>query len=336
MILLRMLALLPWLFWWQAIVPDAGVRVEPSTVDFGQLEPGAARTATFRLHNDSTRAVRVQSAFPSCKCTDITDLAGVEIPAGGQVELQATLQAPRAPGPKDAKVFVTLEGASRPLVAQMQGEVVWAVQPSPPYVDALKGARTGTVTLRSTDQAPFRVRSVDGRPPVGAAASDPAVPALEHVMTWNLHGVPDGSFRQWMLVETDHPGARLIPLRVRHESTGVRFDPGATKRGWQVPESVVVLGAVKVGDAATCRVILENAVPRGKPRPAGWDRITGVRSEDPRLQAELLQATAKGDAVEVTMRVTVQPGSPGVLWMPVAIEGATGMGRCFVAAVVDP
>jgi len=336
MILPWSLALLLSLAWWQAATPEAGVRVEPPMVDFGRLEPGAARTATFRLRNDSARAVRVQSAFPSCKCTDITDLAGTEIPAGGQVELKATLQAPRAPGPKDAKVFVTLEGAPRPVVAQMQGEVIWAVQPSPPYVDALQGARTGTITLRSTDQAPFRVRSVDGRPPAGASGSDPAAPAQEHGVTWDLRGVPDGSFRQWMLVETDHPRARLIPLRVRHESTGVRFDPGATQRGWQVPESVVVLGAVKAGEPVTCSTVLENAVPRGKPRPAGWDRVTGVRAEDPRLKAELVQAKVKGEAVEVIMRVTVQPGSTGVLWMPVAIEGATGTGRCFVAAVVDP
>jgi len=336
MILARSLALLLSLAWWQAATPEAGVRVEPSTVDFGRLEPGEARTATFRLCNDSVRAVRVLSAFPSCKCTDITDLAGAQIPAGGQVELKATLQAPRAPGPKDAKVFVTLEGVSRPVVAQMQGEVVWAVQPSPPYVDALKGVRTGTVMLRSTDQATFRVLSVDGRPPAGAPGSDPTAPASEHGVTWDLQGVPDGSFRQWMLVETDHPKARLIPLRVRHESTGVRFDPLATQRGWQVPESVVVLGAVKAGQTVTCRVVLENAVPKGKPRPAGWDRINGVRAEDPRLKAELVQATVKADAVDVTLRVTVQPGSTGVLWMPVAIEGATGTGHCFVAAVVDP
>ncbi|NBX24874.1 MAG: DUF1573 domain-containing protein [Planctomycetes bacterium] len=77
------------------VPPDApaGVVIEPSVVDFGRLASGEARTGRFVVRNTGSAPVKVNSAFPSCKCTAVTDLAGREIPPGGSVELSATMEA---------------------------------------------------------------------------------------------------------------------------------------------------------------------------------------------------------------------------------------------------
>ena len=312
--------------------PQPGVVIEPAQIDFGRLAAGESRTGKFVVRNDGPAPVRIASAFPSCKCTAVTDVAGRELVAGGSLEISATLEAPRAPGPKDAKIFVVLEGASQPMVARMEGVVTWPVQPEPPYVDALQGRTTGTVRLASTDGRPFRVLGVDGHP-----AGDRDRPAAaQQQVAWDVRTPPEGGLRQWMLVETDHPEAPLIPLRIRHESTGVRFDPGAGERGWFLPENVVLCGKPRPGETLQRTLVLENGTPRGKPRPKGWDQVQEVRSLDPRVKVEVAAAQPRGDSVLLTLRVVFEPGASGFVHLPVAIRTASGEGRCFVAAVVQP
>ena len=308
-----------------------GVVVDPPLIDFGKLAAGEARTGKFTIRNQGPAPVKVTTAFPSCKCTAVSDLAGREIPPGGSAEVSATMEAPRAPGPKDAKIFIVLEGAAQPMVAKMQGVVTWPVQPDPPYIDALQGRRTGTVRLASTDGRPFRVLSVDGRPvaPVAAAGT-------EQQVTWDLGTTPDGGIRQWMLVETDHPEAPLVPLRVRHESTGVRFDPDAEKRGWFLPESVVLCGRVHPGQAIERTLVLENATTRGKPRPTSWDAVQLVQSAEPRVKAELAKFQRRGDSVLITVRLVFEASAKGFVYLPVTVRTASGEWRCFAAAVVEP
>jgi len=309
------------------------VDVEPAVVDFGMLASGEARAGRFTLHNRGLQPVTVASATPSCKCTSITPVAGRTIPPGGSIELSASMEAPRAPGPKDAKVFIAIEGASQPLIARMQGEVVWPVQPEPPYVDALQGRRNGAVRLRSTDGRAFRVLGLDGHSAGGTSGEGPRT---EHVIEWDLSRMPPGGLRQWSMVETDHPDAPLIPLRIRHESTGVRFDPDSDRRAWFLPESVVLCGRLKPGQAVERTLVLENGTPRGKPRPQGWDEVRSAEAMDPAMKVQLLSAEPRGDSVLLRLRVEFGPAARGFVYLPFAVRTATGEGRGFVAAVVEP
>lgn len=318
---------------WAPQGAPAGVVIDPPLIDFGRLSAGEARTGRFIIRNQGTAPVKVTTAFPSCKCTAVSGIDGREIPPGGSAEVSATMEAPRAPGPKDAKIFIVLEGAPQPMVAKMQGVVTWPVQPEPPYVDALQGRRSGSVRLAATDGRPFRVLSIDGRSTAGPANSEAR---LEQQVTWDLSTPPEGGLRQWLLVETDHPDAPLIPLRVRHESTGVRFDPDAEKRGWFLPESVILCGRVKPGQSVERTLVLENATTRGKTRPPGWDAVQSVQSADPRIKAELLKAQPRGDSVLLTIRISFETGPAGFAWLPVTVRTASGEGRCFAAAVVQP
>ena len=316
---------------------DGPVVIDPPVHDLGRVAPGSSTTRTFQVRNTGTQPVKVVSSFPSCKCTTLTDLAGKVIPAGGSLELIASLDAPRAPGPKDAKVFVTLEGAARPLVAKIEGVVTLPVQPSPPYVDALKGVRKGAIEVASTDGTAFRVLSVDGAAPQ-FADFDPAKdqPRSHYLLRWDLSMVPDGKMRQWMLVETDREDCPLVPLRIRNEWTGARFDPQVDGRGSFLPESLVVMGRVKPGDGRDLEVELEGSAPKGKLQVQHWNEVQKVLSQDPAIHTQLLGVRRQGERIVISFRCTTGRDARGFIYAPVAIETGSGTARCFVAVVAKP
>ena len=320
-----------------AAATTAPVVLEPAEHDLGKIAPGSSQVRTFKLRNTGGAPVKIVSAFPSCKCTTLTDLAGKEIPAGGEVELQASLDAPRTPGMKDAKVFVNLEGGARPLVARLHGDVTLPVQPSPPFVDALKGNRTGTIEFASTDGKPFRVLAVDGAAPQ-FTDFDPAkdAPRSHYLVRWDLAMVPDGKFRQWMVVETDRADCALIPIRIRNEGTGARFDPDVDRRGSFLPESIVVAGRMKPGEARDLEIELESSAPKGKQQTPYWDRVLKVQCAAPEAHAQLLDARRVGDRAMVRFRLTLSTKAQGYAYLPVTIETGTGVARCFVAVVAGP
>jgi Protein of unknown function (DUF1573) len=313
------------------------VVLEPAEHDLGRIAPGSSQARSFMIRNTGSSAVRIVSAFPSCKCTTLTDLAGTEIPAGGSVKLEASLEAPRAPGSKDAKVFVTVEGLPRPLVARIRGEVTLPVQPSPTFVDALKGNRSGTIEFASGDGKPFRVLSVDGAAPQ-FADFDPArdAPRSHYLVRWDFTMVPDGKFRQWMLVETDREDCPLVPVRIRNESTGARFDPDVDRRGSFLPESVVVAGRMKPGEARELEIELESSAPKGKLGVANWDQVQKVSCVAPEAHAHLLDTRRVGDRLIVRFRLTLATSARGFAYVPVTLETASGNARCFVAVVATP
>src|SRR5262245_3646756 len=86
------------------------VSVTPPEVDFGVVAPGTKHRATFTLRNLGNQPLTIERAAPSCKCTDITPMDGKTIPPGGTLEFSATLQVPKTPGDKDAKVMITFAG----------------------------------------------------------------------------------------------------------------------------------------------------------------------------------------------------------------------------------
>ncbi|MBM4006379.1 MAG: DUF1573 domain-containing protein [Planctomycetes bacterium] len=313
------------------------VVIEPAEHDLGRIPPGSSQVRTFKLRNTGSAPVKIVSAIPSCKCTTLSDLAGKEIPAGGEIELQASLDAPRTPGMKDAKVFVNLEGGARPLVAKLHGDVTLPVQPSPPFVDALKGNRTGTIEFASTDGKPFRVLAVDGAAPQ-FADFDPTkdAPRSHYLVRWDFTMVPDGKFRQWMVVETDRADCALVPIRIRNESTGARFDPDVDRRGSFVPESIVVAGRMKPGEAKDLEIELESSAPRGKQQTPYWDRVLKAQCVAPEAHVQLLDSRRVGDRAMVRFRMTLSTKAQGFAYVPVTIETGTGVVRCFVAVVATP
>jgi hypothetical protein len=312
-------------------------RITPATVDFGAVEPGSVNESVFTIANRGDRSVRVVRATPSCVCTTLTDLTGVAIAPGESVELRASLDAPTVAGEKDAKVFIVLEGMEQPAIVKLLGMVTLPVQPTPAYADALKGVSSGVIGLASPDGRPFRVIASNGGAPefVGAGADGPS--RSSYAVRWSIDGMDADSIPKWWIYSTDREDCPLVACRVRNENTGSKRDAERFDRRWIAKDDFVTLGRLKVGEAVEVPIRLTHYNPRGggaidKPE---WSRVLGARCADSRLEASLVSASVAGpDAVDLVVRlVPTGPATP-LLYMPIQIETATGVGEVEIAAMV--
>ncbi len=307
--------------------------VDPPKVDFGAVPPGSKKSTTFTLRNPTASPLRIVDAKPSCKCTDITPLKGVVIPAGGSVELKATLDVPRTPGKKDAKVMIVVEQYGMAL-AQMEATATLPITANPEYIDALRGVTSGTITLASGDGAPFSVVGTWGLP---ITESEPGAKA-SHTLAWTTEGVV-GPIVQWVVVATDRADTPLVALRIRHETTGTLFDKDAREaRQWFFADPLVVAGSMTVGTTQRLRVDLESTNPaaRGGVQRADWSTVTSAAC-GPTVEGfhgVLGPVALEGDFVRVDIEFTVDKASAGLRVVPVTITTATGSGVIPVAVLV--
>lgn len=314
--------------------------VDPPLINFGTVAPGTKHPARFTLRNTGNEPLTIVKAQPSCKCTDISDIAGKTIPPGGSLELTAALQVPKSPGEKDAKVMITVQGQAGMVLAQMVADVTMPVRTAPAYVDALKGKSEGTVSLASVDGKPFRVLSAGGRAPVLVgfdAAKDP--PRAEYVLKWTLADLGPGQIPQWWIVDTDRADCPQIPLRIRHETTGIRFDPGANQRFWFVPESVVLAGVAKPGQPIALTTTIEHLNPaaQGAVTNPQWSEVKGISVPGGEGTATLGAVVKRGtDFADIAFEYRPAAGAKGPMYVPVRLETGTGTGLVFVAVTVTP
>ncbi|MBL9140242.1 MAG: DUF1573 domain-containing protein [Phycisphaerae bacterium] len=316
----------------------APVVIEPPLVDFGVVAPGSKHPAKFTLRNVGPRAVVVNQAMPSCKCTDISPIAGQTIQPGASIEFTAALSVPRSPGEKDAKVMITFTGYSGMLEAKMKGDVTLPVRVEPAYLEALKGTTSGTLQLTSVDGKPFRVLSAGGKAPM-LATGDAGAATPSHTVAWSVQGVPPEQMPQWWVIETDHPDCPLIPVRIRNEATGSRFDQGRYQRFWFVPESIVIAGRVKGGSTVQLETTIEHLNPAAQGRVTNpqWSAVKSVGVPGGEGTAELVSATKRGDDfVDVVFKFTPRADLRGAQYIPVEIETGTGRGLAYVSVAVAP
>ena len=323
-----------------AAAPASVLAVEPPLIDFGRVSPGSRHPARFLLRNLSGGPVTVARATPSCKCTDLSDVVGKTIAPGAAIELTATLAVPGSPGQKDAEVLIALQGVPGVARARMQADVTMPVRVEPAYVDALKGAQEGDIRVASVDGAPFRITAAGGKAP-SFVGFDPAADALraEYRIRWRTQDLGAPAIPQWWVIDTDRADCPQVPLRIRHETTGSRFDPGRTARFWFVPESIVLAGRVRPGTPIELRTTIEHLNPaaQGRVTNPAWSQVRGMSVPGGEGTAELVSATPRGESfVDLVFRFTAAPGRQGPMYVPVMIETATGQGPVFVAATVGP
>ena len=321
-------------------VQPAALVVEPPLVDFGRVSPGSRHPARFLLRNVSASPVTVARAMPSCKCTDVSEVVGRTIAPGASIELTATLAVPGSPGQKDAEVLIALQGIPGVARARMQADVTMPVRVEPAYVDALKGAQEGEVRVASVDGSPFRVTAAGGKAPA-FVGFDPAsdAPRAEYRLRWRTQELGSPALPQWWVIDTDRADCPQVPLRIRHETTGSRFDPGRIARFWFVPESIVLAGRVRPGTPVELRTTIEHLNPaaQGRVTDPAWSQVRGVSVPGGEGTAELVSATPRGDSfVDLVFRFTAAPGRQGPMYVPIMIDSATGQGAVFVAATVGP
>ncbi|MFM7051140.1 MAG: DUF1573 domain-containing protein, partial [Planctomycetota bacterium] len=289
---------------------------------------GSVNPGKFLIVNRGAAPVKVLDAVPNCKCTAISDVKGKTIAPGATLEMSASLSAPRAPGEKEAVVFLTFEGAP-PVQAKIKGDVRLPVVATPPYADALKENVRGTVKLRSADGKPFGIVRSGGREPV-FVGFDPKTdaPRAEYEIAWDLSGRACEQMPLWWFVFTDRADCPVIPLRVRDECTGSKHDMPRFQRFWIVKESLVEAGNGMQGKPTEIEVDLEHYNPpkRGAVERPDWRTVTAVRSLTPDLQATLVSTKDVG-ADGCLVKVALVPTRSGPIEGELEITTATGTGR---------
>jgi len=333
-------------------VPDRGaapsaaapspIRVEPRTVSIGRVAPSTHHPVSFTIRNVSSEIVTIVEAKPSCKCTAMQSIAGRAIPPGGTLKLDATFDAPSVPGEKDAHIFILTQGAERPVTAEIKAMIVMPIEADPPFVDIRNGKLRALVKVAAVDGKPFRILSAGGTLPVYADATgneiaSPNQPQAQFVLVADFTKTAPNDLMQYWVVETDRDDCPIVPVQVRHELTGVKFDPTSADRRWLFGESLINAGRLNVAQPFSGVVEFTSFAPRGVTGapPAGWDKVQSVRSLSPDATVEMDGVDARGDKVSVRFRLTPTAAAAGrCIYVPVELTTGTGTGRFFVTASV--
>ncbi|MGA0172199.1 MAG: DUF1573 domain-containing protein [Phycisphaerales bacterium] len=287
------------------------IRLEPSVLDFGFVAPSSASTGVVKLVNPTETPLKILAVQPSCKCTTISDLEGKTIPAGGSLDLEATLDAAAAPGPKKAQIRVLVDGYTQVVVVELKAEVALAVRVTPPYINAVEGKnQSGRLVVQSTDGKPFRICSTHGMPP-RFIGFDPArdEPRAQYLVEYDVADLGERIPRYWV-VETDRADAPLVDVLLRHERSFPNFN-------LRMKDYRISAGVVPAGGSGEFKIRLENRT----------DPVTTAISRSPAGKVEFVSESVGDEETEVTLRITPAAGTEGFLYLPFTIFTRAGQGQ---------
>ncbi len=304
------------------------LQVSPGGFDFGTVAPNTIHEVRMHLTNRGAEPIAIVMASSDCKCTVPEELDGTVIAPGETIPMSATIDMRAAPGPKESKVLLNFKSGQQDMqqaLIKFTGEVAMAVRAEPAYVDALKGVTGGTVRVVSMDGRPFRVITAGGAPPQYGDGFDPARddPRLGYTLRWQVDypvQTDDCSGeRLWWVVETDHPDCGVLPLRIRHECTGLLMDQTYKERGWMFQQYMLNAGVVRPGEP----VELDVGVRRLEQRAACG--INAAESQTPDATAEFVGIMElPGEESTVRLRFTAKKGAAGLLYAMVNFKSPTG------------
>ena len=287
------------------------IRLEPPVLDFGFVAPSSASTGVVKLVNPTDAPLKILAVQPSCKCTTISDLEGQTIPPGGSLDLEATLDAAAAPGPKKAQIRVLVDGYTQVMVVELKAEVALAVRITPPYINAVEGKnQSGRLVVQSTDGQPFRICSTHGMPP-RYIGFDPATdePRAQYLVEYDVADLGERIPRYWV-VETDRPDAPLVDVLLRHERSFPNFNI-------RMKDYRISAGVVPAGGSSEFKIRLENRT----------DPVSAAISRSSAGKVEFVGESVGEEETEVTLRLTPADGAEGFLYLPFTIFTKSGQSQ---------
>ncbi len=233
---------------------------------------------------------------------------------GDSVELEATLDAQPAPGPKRAQIRVLVEGYTQVVTVQLQAEVALPVRVTPPYINAVEGKnQTGRLVVQSTDGTPFRICSTHGMPPRHLGFD----PASEEARSRYLveYDIADfgGRIPRYFVIETDREDAPLVDVLLRHEDSFPAIN--IRMKDYRIPA-----GVIPAGESAEFTIRLDNRIDR----PAPPINAAISRSPDGTVEFVGQEVDEENEEVLVTLRLTPKSDFTGFLYLPFTIFAQTG------------
>lgn len=317
---------------------------EEATLDWGRVGLEETVYGSVRVVNAGDDPIRILAMRASCQCTALDDLQGTTLAPGESASARITVETRSIPGIIRNQIRFVFSDQTTTSV-QLVFETSRAVEATPAFIDATASPYEpyGIVKLKAVDGRPFRILSSHGTTPIYAFAYDAAKdePRSEYTMVWNLDGYdPETCLNAagepmplWWVIETDHPGAPLVDLRVRQFPCTGLDGPNAIRR-WYLSKNHAMLGRMPAGASAEFEVEmkwLRNSVVN--------DVIDRVSEDDDQFDAELVSVTRDGDQIIALIRVTLSENARGLVYGRMTIHGEDPRNSQFVPVVaqaVDP
>jgi len=289
--------------------PSAEHRIttDPERLELGWLRPTEQRAGTVRITNTSGDVVNLLRVTSSCSCT-VGDLSEDEknLLPGASTDLEVGLKAGPNTGPMAQRVYIWYEGSRAPYELFVSADVSEAVKTDPAFVNLLGVSKSGKVKLTSLDGQPFRVVSVDGRTPeltdLEGEKLDPEARVTEAYVAFDYTGVADAELDRWFVIETDHPEARELPLRVLHQSL---YQVSNNRPTWNLATERLVLGRMQPGDESVREVRLKAV---GSP-----EDVTDLSVDHEAIDAEIVSREVESGELVLGVRFVATGAATGLI-----------------------
>ncbi len=292
------------------------VEFEPANLNFGIVPPHTIGKGTAKVWNVGDQPLRIVKSITSCGCTSAENLAGRVIPPGAFIEFKTEMEMKTGLGAKKEKVTLFFEGyGGTQVIFFYNAEVARPVRVVPPYVDAGNQRRTGSVEVTSLDNKPFRILKAHGLSPQ-FVGFDPATdePRTRYTLKWDMSQF-DGQRVPWFwVIETDHPDAPIVDVRLRHDSTRPVRDK---TRSWAPKDQRILVDLVRNGESI--EIITKHEYARNRtPQP----QTARVQNLSAILDVELVGVEQKGRLLEFHVRITPRNAPLGMLYEHINVGSA--------------
>lgn len=301
------------------IIGPPPVAFDPAEVDFGDMRPGSRAERTVIVTNTGDKPVTLGQVQSTCWCA-AGALSQSTLGPDESATLTVSLDAGDLLTTVTRRVELIVDGYSQSASLPLRADVHYGVRPRLMLDHGT--LRTGTLTLESADEQPFRVLSANGASPEFVDGFDPEKdgPRARYSVRFDLSGVE--RLPRWFVVETDRLDSPVIDVPVPD------WAPERVATAWSIAEPRVMLGTVLGGSRAEVRLTMRGFV--GDP----LEFIESVRVEPSGLlDAEIVGMRREGDDMLLRLQVSAATPSPAlaVCRLVISAGGAEGstvlMGR---------
>lgn len=216
-------------------------QVSPA-LSFGYQSPHAFVSETVRLLNTGKDPIGLKRVIGECSCTEATILNQAQSVAPGEwIDILVALDAPGTIGLYDKRILLYTDKDEAPFAIGFFVEVGYPVKVNGGARYSVITKRTGTSSLEAVDGRPFHVISINGAPPALEGTEPASLARTSYRIQHDWTEPPGGEMPRWLLIETDHPQATMIPVQALISGYKAIND----KKGFEPVEGVLVLGTIE-------------------------------------------------------------------------------------------
>lgn len=203
-----------------SVRPVTSLLIEPTTLDFGEVNHDESLTARFRMVNTSLDEIQIDFVAKSCSCSDAVVESKV-IPPGGQTELSVRWRLAGKRGRATETIAVHYRTRERPqqiVTARIVAKVRSRVEADTELIEFARSTKsTKVVALTSRGEKVYRVTGAAANHGSLAATIDKSANTVTVTYDPDIPGWDSGQLRLVILTDCPEESEIGLPVHVRHE-----------------------------------------------------------------------------------------------------------------------